>query len=819
MRVPLGLLALPYLIGALAAILVADTAPERLLLSTAVAALLATIAGAGFFTEDEPRGVVGAILVGACAAGYASGHGYSAAAHRPTLLAWFDELPDAVEAPLVLEGRLREDAAGAPLVLSIVVTRVAAPGRSPHAVDGGVRVFVGGAPDAQRALEWTAGRAIRVPALLRVPGSFSSPGVPDDRRLQALRGTILTGSVKSAALVEVIEKGSWTDERAAAVRRFVRRTLARYVGARDARSAAVAVAILVGDRTGLSDEDERRLQDAGTYHVIAISGGNIAILTVLLLSTGRGAGIPRPAAAAGSILLLLFYGEVAGGSASVARAITAAVVFLFALVLDHRGSALNVVAVAALAAVAPWPAVLVDAGFLLSFGATLGIIIGVPRLARADAANRGGLLRRGLLLAAGVLAATLCAELVILPVTASFFSRVTAAGLLLNLVAIPLMTLVQVGGMAVLALHACYEPAAWAVAEVVHLAASGLVDSSKLVEVLPWLAGDVAPPSWGWCVAYYASVLLLVTTRWTWVWAPSVAGCAVVLVAGAGPAVRDVAPLPAGVLRITILDVGQGDAVLVSTPAGTHLLVDAAGLAGSNFDIASRVVLPSLRALRVRTLDALILTHGDPDHIGGAEVVIRRMPPAAIWEGVTVPPFAPVRQLAALAAERGIPWRTVRPGGVDRWGDVEVRVLHPPEPDWERQRVRNDDSVVLEVRYRDVSIILPGDISAGIERALIPTLAPGRVVILKAAHHGSATSSSEAFIDALRPAAVLFSAGRNNRFGHPAPVVVERFERRGIPTFNTATDGAVFVETEGRAVKVWGWKSRREFTIGGQPHH
>jgi competence protein ComEC len=154
----------------------------------------------------------------------------------------------------------------------------------------------------------------------------------------------------------------------------------------------------------------------------------------------------------------------------------------------------------------------------------------------------------------------------------------------------------------------------------------------------------------------------------------------------------------------------------------------------------------------------------------------------------------------------------VRPGDVERAGGVEIRILHPPAPDWERQRVRNDDSVVIELRYHDVSILLPGDIGAEVERALIPQLRLGSVVILKAAHHGSATSSSEAFIEATDPRAVIFSAGRNNRFGHPAPVVVQRFVRRGVEMFNTAHDGAVFVETDGNTVEVRGWRTGRTMT-------
>jgi competence protein ComEC len=159
----------------------------------------------------------------------------------------------------------------------------------------------------------------------------------------------------------------------------------------------------------------------------------------------------------------------------------------------------------------------------------------------------------------------------------------------------------------------------------------------------------------------------------------------------------------------------------------------------------------------------------------------------------------------------------VQAGDRERFGEVEIRVLHPPIPDWERQRVRNEDSVVLEIRLGRVSIILPGDIGREGERAILPRLEPGRLVILKAPHHGSATSSTQELLDHLRPAAVIFSSGRNNRFGHPHPAVVERYRAIGAATFSTAEDGAVFVETDGRQVEVRGHYSKERGLFEGQP--
>jgi competence protein ComEC len=255
-------------------------------------------------------------------------------------------------------------------------------------------------------------------------------------------------------------------------------------------------------------------------------------------------------------------------------------------------------------------------------------------------------------------------------------------------------------------------------------------------------------------------------------------------------------------------------------PGGRALLVDAGGVAPlatgpdafdapPGFDIGDRVVSRALRALGVRRLDGLVLTHGDPDHLLGARGVLRHLTAHAIWEGVPVPPHPGLRGLIEFARSQSIPWRTVSAGDTERVGDIEVRVLHPPSPDWERQRVRNDDSIVLEIRIGAVSVVLPGDIGREGERAILPHLEPGRLVILKAPHHGSATSSGRELLDRLRPRAVIFSCGRNNRFGHPHPAVVERYRAMGTAIFSTAEDGAVFVETDGRGADIRGRTGRQ----------
>ena len=378
------------------------------------------------------------------------------------------------------------------------------------------------------------------------------------------------------------------------------------------------------------------------------------------------------------------------------------------------------------------------------------------------------------------------------------------------------MTVVQIGSMAGLGIWLWDRDLARWCGYVVHLSGRGLVDSARLVDAAPWLWREIAPPAWGVVIAYYVALAVaLLRLRVSRFAAAAAALIAIVIVAGPQAVARDAVALAgAATLRVVFLDVGQGDATLLMFPDRRAFLVDAGGLPatplqdptdGPAFDIGERVVAPALRAFGVRALDTLVLTHADSDHIGGAAAVLSRFRPRAIWEGVPVPRNEPLQWVQDAATAIGAEWRRVQVGDEVLVGQVSLRVLHPPLPEWERQRVRNDDSVVLEVRFGNVSIVLPGDAGKEAEARVLDHVDSSRLTILKVPHHGSATSSTSAFVERLRPAAVIVSAGRNNRFGHPAKVVIDRYRAVGAEIFSTAEDGAVVLDTDGCGVEIGTW--------------
>lgn len=792
--------------------------PAVLLPGCAIGLVAAWILALAAYERASAPGVAIAAALGFALAGATlTGHTEAAALATPLVHVLRKE-PGLLggRAPVHLLGRLREDAVagidGPSLTLEVTAVDV---GRGLTPVRGGVRLSVGGAPEASTVVRWRAGRRVEAWALLREPGVYRNPGGAgsDEPARLARRGIALVGTVKSGRVVEVTSRGSLVAEASSGVRAFVRAAVSRHVGRRDARTAGVVTAILIGDRTGLEPDDERRLQEAGTYHVIAISGGNIAILAALLLGAFRAVRVSPQLAAVLTILGLLAYAGLVGPEPSVVRATVAAVAYLGARALDHRAPPLNALAAAAMLLVVASPLAIAEAGFGLSFGATLAIVMGVPAMlaaAEAWAAARGWRVPFGWRPSAGLLAATLSAELAVAPLGAWWFSRLTFAGIALNFVAVPLMSVVQVAGLAAVGLASVSERLADRAGDVAYLAVRGLVDSARAVEWAPWLVRRVPAPSPGLLAAYYAGWAIALAGRgfrpvrrlgWVVAGLASVALVTAPVLSSAGPR--------SGWLGAVFLDVGQGDAVVLRLPDGRALLVDAGGSPGGRFDLGGRIVAPALWALGVRRLETLIITHGDQDHIGGAAAIVRDFRPRAVWEGIPVPSLDARRALAAEPVVAHGEWRQVQAGDRVLLGAVELVTLHPPLPDWERQAVRNDDSVVLDVRYGRVSILLTGDIGREVEPLVSARLEPAALRIVKVPHHGSGSSSSAAWLAAAAPAAAVVSVGRGNLFNHPAPAALARYLKAGVEVWRTDRDGAVLVASDGSRVEISTWRGGR----------
>lgn len=538
-------------------------------------------------------------------------------------------------------------------------------------------------------------------------------------------------------------------------------------------AGALVSALVVGDRGGLTPAQWRVFAQTGTSHLIAISGlhvglvaGFVFVLARWLWSRGtrlvQWLAAPR-AAALVALAAAVLYSALAGFSVSTQRALIMLAVVLLALVAGRTLRPFGALLTALVAVLLVDPTSVLSFGFWLSFGAVAVLLYALGgRLAPAPLLWRWG-------------RAQWAVALGLLPMLLLFFGRASVVAPAVNLVAVPLFGVI----LPVVLVAALVALAGWYLPLV--LVGQGLDAGYRF---LAWIARSPMAaeaisgrPDWVW-IAAFAGVLLLLAPRGLPARWPGL----VLLLPLA--LVRPPVPEP-GQADFTLLDVGQGLAVVIRT--ASHVLVyDLGPRYPSGFNTGSAVLLPYLRTVGVEHLDVLMVSHADRDHAGGLPGLVAEMPVERILSGE---PEAIATELPAMPGQTpGAAPAPCRRGQHWTWDGVEFEVLYPLA-DAEQG---NDSSCVLRVNAGGASVLLTGDISRRVEARLVAL--DGRRLssdLLVAAHHGSNTSSSLAFIAAVAPRVVLYSAGYANRFGFPTAKVRARFDAAGVRPLNTADSGEI----------------------------
>jgi competence protein ComEC len=649
-------------------------------------------------------------------------------------------------------------------------------------------------------LPWTFGDRLRLEARLRRPRNFENPGRFDWEGHLARRGIHAMASVWDETTI-VRTPGRVPGGRAR-LERWRARLGTRIAATLPGREGAILQALVIGDDGAIAAGLREAFTRAGVVHVLSISGLHIGLVAALGFASARWLlgrservllriDVDRAAAVA-SLGPVLLYTALAGLGVATLRAALMVGVAVAAGVVGRRVDVSRSLALAALAIAVVWPGAPREIAFQLSFVSVAAIVAGVERL--APVVGRGRSWRARLLTAA---LASLCALVGTAPLTAFHFHQVSLAGLVANPLVIPLFGSAVVGvGLT----GAVLEPLAPDLAVIAFRAAGAILSPGiALVEALAaptWAALDVPMPTSAELLVLYTllGALLLRPRRVAGV----VAGLAVLaLVVDAGWWVRE-RKAPSR-LRVTFLDVGQGDAVVAELPGGRVLVVDAGGFPGSDFDTGAAVVAPFLYRQKILRLDVLAMTHAHPDHSGGLpSLVVGHRPREFWWTGVAGRGHAWERLQGALAGS-GTPVRVLGDGGVAP-GMPEVTVLHPPVGGTDLSL--NDSSLTLRLTLGAVSILLTGDIEAAAEARLGDRRGELGSVVLKVPHHGSRTSSSEAFLDAVAARVAVVSVGAENRYGLPASRIEARYRARGTCLLRTDRCGAIAVETDGRRLTV-----------------
>jgi competence protein ComEC len=610
----------------------------------------------------------------------------------------------------------------------------------------------------------TEGQRVVAPLRLSRATGFRNPGTYDHAAHLARDGIFVLATTRADSVTALDDPGSpWPvrvkHESVAAIGRALPPT-----------SAALLAGLLLGDRTELPRDVDDAFRRAGVYHVLAVSGFNVGILAASVWALCRLLRLPYRASAVTAIIVVIGFALVVGPEPSVLRAVVMAVLVLVASLLDRDASVTNSLALAALVILAVRPSDLFDPGFQLSFAATLGIVI-AP-------------LPRGMVL--GALAVSAAAQLAVLPISLTHFNQLSTIGLIANLGVVPLAGVATVGGLVAVGLSFLSDTVAAVAFDAVWpvlLALRGLV---AIAAKVPGAVLYLPAPGWPAVTCYVGGLASLLVWRASrdravrearaWL----LLGTALLVLAvgfAAWPLVR-----PAdGRLHLTMLDVGQGDAIVVETPDGRALLIDTGSGCPMRLDAGERVVAPFLWNRGILRLAGLAVTHEDSDHAGGAGAV---------------------RRLFAIDEE----WTAANPPTTRRFGGAELAALPSTTVNGWR---RNEAALVLRIDMGLASFLLTSDIGIPRERELTAAGARLDSMVLKVAHHGSRSSTSSEFLRTVGPRLAAISVGARNAYGHPDAGVMARLSEAGAQIYRTDRDGALIFETDGATLTVTRWASGR----------
>jgi competence protein ComEC len=700
----------------------------------------------------------------------------------------------ALPSPVSLEGILVEEPVRwAPgrtrLVLAASQVRE---GSERSAVQGLVQLTLYGEPPPL-----TQGQAVAGEFRIHRPVGFRNPGGFDYPAHLAREGILLVGSGRADRLTPLTpEDPPWPVR----IKRWALGTIHHHL---PPASGALLAGLLLGERTELPRETDDVFRRAGVYHILAVSGFNVALIAssvFLGLSLLR---IPRRIVAAAAIGCLIGFALVVGGQPSVVRATIMGVLLLAGLLLEREVNPMNSLALAALVILLWRPGDLWAPGFQLSFAATLGILYLAPPAARLLSGMEWP---RWLAVSVAV---SLSAQAAVTPIMLFHFNQLSVVGVVANLVVVPLAGIATTLGFGALLLSLVSQWLSSLIFESLWGILLLLRWSVRLFAGLPAAMIHLPAPHWGTSLAFFAVLALLPHLRRHR--ALRVASALSTLAVAAASIWPWIAPAD-GRLRVTFLDVGQGDAALVELPGGARILIDGGPGGERRFDVGERVIAPFLWNRAVGRLDVVAMSHSDPDHAGGIPAILRRFRVKEFWEsGIGADGN---EEIPPLLDRSGVVRRRLKRGDRIWLGPALLTVLHPSDLPLQGSprgpaSDENNNSLVLRLDWGLASFLFTGDLEEEGEGALLASRQPLMHLALKVGHHGSRYSTTEEFLSEGRPRLAVISAGARNPFRHPTPEVIERLERAGVKVFRTDRDGAVIVETDGRTLTVTRWATRQ----------
>ena len=664
------------------------------------------------------------------------------------------------------------------------------------------------------------GDRVRLITRLNHPRNFNNPGGFNYRRFLACKGIWVTGYLQKDTGIATIGRGKGNGffQLIEAWRDRIRALLDQSV---PTETRGIMKALILGEREEIPQRVKEEFIVAGVAHIIAISGLHMGIIALVIFSLAKWSlrwsetialtlDIHKFAAAV-TIPPLVLYTFIAGARIPTIRAAIMIVIYLVSILLDRQRNLYNTLGVAALVILLVSPASLFDVSFQLSFVAVLAIIYLAPRVSEIIPKPHPLLMKEpsfsrklsGKFIDFALI--SLAAMVGTWPLVAYYFNRISFIGFLSNLIIVPLVGLIiPLGLITSLAVLIC-SPLGWVVATLASTLSWLTIRMVHLFALIPHASDYLVSPTMIEIGLCYLLILYVTNMR-------KMRRLVLISILLFGAIAGDLSywyvqtHLNKG-LRITFIDVGRGDSILIEFPKGKRMLVDGGGFYDDSFDVGKNVVAPVLWEKKIATLHYLVLTHPHPDHLNGLKFVANSFGVGEFWENGDECPSKPCIELMEIVRRRRIPRITAHDALPPRWiNGVKVEVFHPSEyrimdgkDPWSQI---NNRSIVLKVTYKNHRFLLTGDIEEETEAQLVQSGKDLRAEVLKVPHHGSQSSSTREFLEGVKPSYAIFTVGFRNIFNLPNPKVLNRYEDLDCRILRTDTDGSITVETDGKDLGV-----------------
>ncbi|MBI5476066.1 MAG: DNA internalization-related competence protein ComEC/Rec2 [Ignavibacteriales bacterium] len=561
--------------------------------------------------------------------------------------------------------------------------------------------------------------------------------------------------------------------------------------------------LVVGERSEISTEVKTSFINSGVMHILAVSGLHVAIVVLILVAFLKSLRINEKFVIILTILLLIYYNFLTGSSPSVSRSVIMAIVFLTGKMLEYKTDMYNTIAVSALILLLIDAKQLYQPGFQLSYSAVISIVYLYPQIIKLKKLFPDKFITNRLVdLIFSAFAVSIAAGVGTLPFTSIYFGKFSVIGFVANIVVVPLSNIILALGMLSVAVSFISMSIASFYAETTILLTSIML---KLVE---WF-GSIGFASINIRLTIIEAILFYI---------------AVGIVINVFRKERRVISVIAALIlinfilyyyfifshskqtvRLTMLDVGQGDAILIELPDQSNILIDA-GPRTFQTDAGTRFVLPYLNYCNINHLDRLVITHPDADHLGGVPSVLRQIPVNEVWQTGFKGESKLSKEYLSVVDSLHIKKKIISSGELFDYNSVKIYILSPSETELKNMNV-NNSSIVMKIQYGITELLLMGDAEREIDDKITKRYSGWlKSGLLKVSHHGSITGTTEQLIDAVSPTMAIISVGINNKFSHPSEEVLKRLEKKKIIIKRTDNENAVIVESDGEKIDVINWK-------------